>query len=448
VNSVTTSNAGVYTVTVTDGNGCVDAATVSVTVNSLPVVTATGSTVCLNQTISLSSAPNGAGSYSWAGPNSYSSNQQNPTIPNATVNMSGSYVVTVTDLNGCVNANVAQVTVNQLPVITVTSGTICAGKSTTLTASGATSYAWAPPAGLSSTTGATVSASLNATSVYTVTGTDNNGCQSVSTTTLTVNPVPNVVAGPLNTSGCVPLCVTFTNTGTSAGSCNWSFGDGNISAGNCSPQNCFQKPGTYTIKLTLTDANGCVDSSTASVTAFPIPHADFSASPQPTTILDPEIQFTDLSSNATITGWHWSMGDNSSSILQNPTHLYSDTGTYAVQLVVISDHGCKDSITKTVDIQPSFTFYIPNAFSPNEDGINESFKGTGMGIDNTTYNLWIFDRWGMMIFYSNDLEKSWDGRIQGKGGDVVQEDVYVWKVHFHDLNGKIHEYKGTVSVIK
>jgi gliding motility-associated-like protein len=71
-----------------------------------------------------------------------------------------------------------------------------------------------------------------------------------------------------------------------------------------------------------------------------------------------------------------------------------------------------------------------------------------MGIDNTTYNLWIFDRWGMMIFYSNDLEKSWDGRIQGKGGDVVQEDVYVWKVHFHDLNGKIHEYKGTVSVIK
>jgi len=60
----------------------------------------------------------------------------------------------------------------------------------------------------------------------------------------------------------------------------------------------------------------------------------------------------------------------------------------------------------------------------------------------------VFDRWGMMIFYTSDMEKVWDGRIQGKSGDIVQEDVYVWKVKFQDFTGKKHEYKGTVSVVK
>jgi gliding motility-associated-like protein len=154
----------------------------------------------------------------------------------------------------------------------------------------------------------------------------------------------------------------------------------------------------------------------------------------------------------------WNLGDvfltnqaaNIVNDVQNPSHAYEEDApyTYYVTQWVQNTYGCKDSITKPVEIKPTWGFYIPNAFTPNGDGINEGFKGTGYGIDNTTYNLWIFDRWGNMIFYSNDMEKTWDGRIQGKSGDIVQEDVYVWKVRFSDYTGRRHEYKGTVSVVK
>jgi gliding motility-associated-like protein len=221
----------------------------------------------------------------------------------------------------------------------------------------------------------------------------------------------------------------------------------------------------YAVSLTVTTDSGCTASLTKTnyITVYPHPKADFGWGPQDADVENPIITFVDESQGASgpnsygPNGMLWYLGDvfanNTSNYVnnvQNPVHAYSyeTPYTYYVTQWVQNTYGCKDSITKPVDIKPSFTFYIPNAFSPNGDGINEGFKGTGIGIDNTTYNLWIFDRWGMMIFYSNDLEKSWDGRIQGKGGDIVQEDVYVWKVRFHDYNGKIHEYKGTVSVIK
>ncbi|HXU26763.1 MAG TPA: gliding motility-associated C-terminal domain-containing protein, partial [Bacteroidia bacterium] len=126
-----------------------------------------------------------------------------------------------------------------------------------------------------------------------------------------------------------------------------------------------------------------------------------------------------------------------------------DTATYYVTQWVINTLGCKDEITEPVHIGPNFTFYIPNAFSPNGDGANEGFKGLGVGIDNTTYNLWVFDRWGLMIFYADDIDKSWDGHMRGNDSKpVLQEDVYVWKVKFNDFTGKKHEYHGTVTLLK
>jgi len=449
ITGVTVAQGGVYTVTGVDANSCVNTATVSVIINPLPVVTATGATVCTNQTINLSCTPNGASGYSWSGPMLYSSNVQNPVITGANANMAGNYVVTVTDGNGCVNANVAQVVVNSLPVVSVNSGEICAGQTTaTLTATGANTYAWAPTTGLSAASGATVVASPASTSSYTVTGTDINGCQNTSTLTVLVNPVPSLSISPQMASGCAPVCTSFSNTTSSSGNCNWNFGDGS-SGQNCNPNHCFTVQGSYNITLTLTDSNGCVNSATAGVTVYPVPFADFNVSPQPTTILEPTIQFYDASGGANITTWNWNFGDNSNtntSTLQSPGHVYGDTGSYAVQLLVISNQGCRDSVIKIVRIDDDFALYVPNAFSPNSDGVNDIFKAVGIGVKE--FRLYIFDRWGNQVFYSEDIDKGWDGRFQSKGEDIVQEDVYVWKIECKTVKKDKRQLSGIVSLLK
>ncbi len=93
--------------------------------------------------------------------------------------------------------------------------------------------------------------------------------------------------------------------------------------------------------------------------------------------------------------------------------------------------------------KPLFTFYIPNAFTPNGDGINDEFFGKGESI--VEYDMWIFDRWGAIIFHGKDLNEKWDGKANGEN---VQQDVYIWKVRFTDINNKKHDYIGTVTLVK
>ena len=99
---------------------------------------------------------------------------------------------------------------------------------------------------------------------------------------------------------------------------------------------------------------------------------------------------------------------------------------------------------------PGFTFYIPNAFTPNGDRFNEGFKGIGEGIDNSTYNLWVFDRWGLMIYHSTDINQPWNGHYNNNTAKpVLIEDVYVWKVKLMNaVSGAQHEYHGTVTLLR
>ncbi|MEO8760809.1 MAG: PKD domain-containing protein [Bacteroidia bacterium] len=292
------------------------------------------------------------------------------------------------------------------------------------------------------------------------------------------NPIPDFVADTL--SGCPTLPVVFRDTSTVAApsvitSYAWNFGNGNSSNvqdplpaqqyTNLSPTAVK----SYTVSLTVTSTGGCTATMTKAhyINVSPRPIADFSWGPTDTDIDDPAITFVNQAIGAgpyvPVTygqyGVHYYLGDiyaanQTSNYVDNNTtfqHVYDhyDPATYTVTQWVVNNLGCKDSITKEVVILPNFTFYIPNAFSPNGDGANEGFKGTGVGIDNKTYNLWVFDRWGNMLFYSDDLEKAWDGHMKGNADrPVLQEDVYVWKVNFHDFTGKRHDFHGTVTLIK
>src|SRR5205807_1790099 len=141
-------------------------------------------------------------------------------------------------------------------------------------------------------------------------------------------------------------------------------------------------------------------------------------------ILDPTIHFYDQSVGSG--GAHpilWYLGDtqlandeDNYTTEQNPIHKYSELqeGIYHVTQWVDNIYGCRDSVSNNIVIHPAFTFYAPNAFTPGDmDGLNDGFKGTGIGIDNSTFKMWIYDRWGNLVWESHDLEKAWDGRIKG-----------------------------------
>lgn len=432
-----------YTITGTDVNGCVNSTVASVTVNSLPNVSATSATICAGNSATLNAS--GAVSYAWAPAGSLSSGTGSPVL--ASPASSTTYTVVGTDANGCYNAGTCTVTINPLPSISVNSASICNGSATSLNAAGANTYAWSPAAGLSGTSGSTVSASPTSTATYIVTGTDINGCANADTAVVTVNPLPVLNVGPALTTGCAPLCVVFTNSTTATGACNWSMGDGSTS-NNCLPAYCYTVQGTYNAVLTLTDGNGCVGTDSATIVVYPVPDADFTFSPQPASVFEPNINFYDNSSGAVINNWSWNFGDaqNSTSSDQNPGFTYPDAGDYSVQLTVVSNYGCVDSITKTVVIEPMYSLYVPNAFSPNFDGTNDVFMAKGEGVKD--FKIYIFDRWGNLVYYSDDMNKGWDGRFKGKGDEILQEDVYVWKIEARNIKNETKLLKGTVSLLK
>jgi gliding motility-associated-like protein len=137
------------------------------------------------------------------------------------------------------------------------------------------------------------------------------------------------------------------------------------------------------------------------------------------------------------------------SIEQNPTFAYTEPGTYPVVLVVKSDRGCTDTLVRPLVVGEDFGIYVPNAFTPNEDGINDIFQPKGFGV--TKYELNIFDRWGERVFHTTDFEEGWNGTMQSKNDvkyGILEEGVYTWLINATSVFGKSHELKGHVTLMK
>ena len=200
----------------------------------------------------------------------------------------------------------------------------------------------------------------------------------------------------------------------------------------------------------MTDSNGCKTSFTQTnmINVYPLPKASFNAAPQPTTMLDPSISFTNTTVDSCT--WQWIVVDSDSlrSALKNPPmHTYLDTGCYFVRLVVTDKNGCRDTSKMNVCIDPEFTFYAPNSFTPNGDGINDVWMPSGVGIDPNNYTLSIWDRWGNLMFITYAWGQSWDGTANN-GIQKAQIDTYVWQVDLKDFSHQNHHYKGICSLIK
>jgi PKD repeat protein len=276
--------------------------------------------------------------------------------------------------------------------------------------------------------------------------------------TIIIHPNPVIKFAVDTPKACPPHCVDFFDS-TTAGSTNitkweWDFGLGNAvpHSNLTNPKEiCYYKPGFYDVTLTATSDKGCKTTLTKQemIQTYPVPVANFSADPNPVSLYDPTIHFIDQSS-ADVTSWIWNLGDGKiiSPNVRNPVHKYEVgiSGVYQVKLFVINANGCVDSTIHPVEVLPEFTFYIPNAFTPSSStGVNDTFFGKGVGI--IQYHIWIFDRWGNMVFDTTDINHGWDGRAN-KGVDIAQQDVFVWKVVLTDIFGKRHDYIGTVTLVK
>jgi len=282
--------------------------------------------------------------------------------------------------------------------------------------------------------------------------TTNYGCKDSITKPVTVHPLPQVSFIPSVLDSCSPVIVDFTNNSSiiSGNIVAWYWNFGNAGTSNQeNPTNIsFINPShssvaTFGVSLMATSDEGCVgkDSVANMIKSYPIPLASFSYGPAPTDIYESEISFTDNSIIAS--QWLWDLGDGASSTVQNPVHLYADSGLYTVILYMENEYGCEDTTEKIIKINPVFVIFIPNAFTPDEDGINDYFFATGYGI--TQIETLIFDRWGELIFEGYELESKWDGTYKGT---LAKTEVYSYKIKVRDVFGEWHDYIGKVSLIK
>ncbi|MBL7883150.1 MAG: PKD domain-containing protein [Bacteroidia bacterium] len=457
------STSGTYYIQSTTAAGCTDIDPVVVTINETPVLVITNpGAVCAPNTVNITAGAVTVGTT--GGGNLTYWQDAAGTIPLATPNAvgaSGTYYIQSTTVSGCRDIDPVVVTINPLPVlaitnpapgcspntVSITGAAVTAGS----TGNGTLSY-WLDPSG---TIPLANPGSLNASGTYYIQTTTAAGCTDIDPVVVVINlsPLPSFFVD--KPKGCPVHCVQFTDLSLIGGvdtivGWSWNFGDGNVDFVNQNPAHCYSQTGFYDVTLTVTSNHSCSSTLTIPqmIEVYAEPIAEFSHSPNPAFVTDPVITFINQSSPDAIQ-WFWSFGDGYTldPFTPNPTHTYPNeqAGAYMVTLSVQNANGCWDSVQHPVAIGPEFTFYIPNAFTPNGDGVNDTFFGDGIGI--IEYDIWIFDRWGNMIFHGDHLYDVWDGRANG-GSDIAQQDVYVWKVKLKDVFEKKHSYIGSVTLVK
>ena len=437
-----------YTVYVEDVNGCSASSPVIVS-SPAPVILQpfTNSTICIGSSVQIQALCNGGtGVYTYLWDNGASTQTINVSPTSNQI-----YCVTATDQNGCVSNNeCVTITVNPpLSVQAMGDQTICNGQSASISATGSGgdggpyTYTWDQGIGA----GQNHTVSPTSSTVYTVVLTD--GCGTPGDTAsinIIVSPMPNISFTGNILSGCNPLEVTFTESNVPAGSqCVWSFGDGG-SSNNCGPIDyTFITQGCWDVTLDITTIDGCIGTHTEPqyICVYDNPIADFSFGPQPTTILNSDIDFTNTSSGGL--NFIWNIGALQF-FTEDLFYTFEDTGSFDVQLIAIGDGGCIDSITYPVIIGPDLLVYVPNAITINGDGINDEFLPSVMGHEEASYQLYIFDRWGNIIYESQHANQGWDGK---QNNEYVKTGVYVWKIILRAKATQFEkEFVGHVTVLK
>ena len=477
--------AGIYTVTVTDANGCTKANSVQISQPNPIIPIANGSdTICVGN-FSVNITANAIGgtppyTFIWSGPGLSNPNSQVQLVsPDTTSN----YFVNVYDANGCASANPASVTVYVYPPITASISNdviICKGDfySINVLALGGKppyTYVWNNGMGNPNVVSPT-NTTTYIVSVYDVCGTP----PAIDSMTITVKDPPHIIRDPRFQKGCVPLDVDFDcliDPFSYPVTYSWNFGDPSSGVFNYSndstPSHTYSVPGNYNVTLTVTSSFGCQTTLTYYnlVQVSPYPQVDFSFNPTSNiTPVNGDVWFYAQTDPNNLLTWIFGDGYTVSGTI-NPMHTYTQAGSYTVMLIARNADGCLDTAVHMLRVNEIFTLWAPSAFSPGSGKANGYWYPRGLGIDSSNYYLAIYDRWGQIIFETREMPKGtnlspsevitlsiannewepggWNGGYMNDMTKIVPAGSYIWYIKVKEKDtGYIHEKKGIVTVIR
>jgi gliding motility-associated-like protein len=441
-NDSTFSNlpVGVYTIKIKDATGCIDSLVIPITqlypdflITGIPITPAscTGGadgTATINVT---------------GGKNPYLFSLDGINFqPNNVFNLlQGNYTVTVRDNNNCVAAQNIFIPLNNIVTLEAgTNPTICEGKSTQLFAqSNANSFSWTPAGSLSNSTIHNPIASPVITTVYYITATTGI-CSQKDTVTVFVNPAPKANAGPDHTI-CFGQNVQLTGSG---GISYFWYPASFLNDARIASPTAINLSGSITYSLNVIDANGCVslkrDSVLVTVTR---PAIVFAGRDTTLAIGQPLPLFADDVNNIGFIRYEWSPAYGlNDPYIANPTAVLNRDMVYTV--TARNDIGCVSSDDIRIKVYKGPDIYVPNAFTPDGNGVNDILRAIPVGIKDFRY-FRIYNRWGTLIFTTNTSVTGWDGTIKGNRQSAG---TYVWMAEGVDYKGNIVQRKGTVTVIK
>lgn len=277
---------------------------------------------------------------------------------------------------------------------------------------------------------------------------DSNRCQTTTTIPVTYFPVPpTLILSPSLTIGCEPEPIVFNNLSIPIDSTYdviWEFGDGGTSM-ELNPTYIYETAGNYDVYIAVTSPIGCFTD-----TMFPnlieireSPTAGFSFTPTNPSNLNRDVFFQDESQEAI--SWLYDIGGFFGTRQPSFEYTFRDTGMVAITQYVTHPSGCVDSLTQFIDIEPIITFFMPNAFTPNADGLNDVLIPKAFLFGYRDYRFTVWNRWGQRIFATNDPEEGWNGSFNGRdspGG------AYLWEAEITGPRGRVDRYKGTATLLR
>jgi gliding motility-associated-like protein len=280
-------------------------------------------------------------------------------------------------------------------------------------------------------------------------------CPDSTISIFTINPLPVVSFSADTLKGCLVGANVFNFTSSvtpvsqTGSTYIWTFGDGSTITGFANPVHIYGNSGVFTVQLNYVDNNGCAASHTETsyITVHPQPAANFIFSDENPTMIDPTVSTINLTAGVNNI-YTWDLNGELFDISTNTTFQFDAPGIYTVQLQVTDENSCKDSITRNIQVVNDFVVYIPSAFSPNGDGINDFFYPKTSGVLlNEDYKMQIFNRWGEKIFETEDYTDYWKGTKNNADSRAI-EDAYIYKIYYKAFDNKIRLEQGTIMLIK
>lgn len=282
------------------------------------------------------------------------------------------------------------------------------------------------------------------TTTYIISVTDSCGQVAVDDVIVHIHHDP-IADFQVNGPFCDPALVPFINLSQPGSGTlmtyQWDL-DGGLTTGDANPTSVYYN-GTFSATLIVTNAFNCSDTITKPFVVLPTPQVVPTFSPQNPNMLDPLVTFIDAS-QPDIISRQWTIIGETSSTDSIFSYYFNRAGNYTGVLVVTNSSGCTDSIQFPIRIKDETSIYIPNAFTPNGDGLNELF--TAYGVNWRTFQMWIFDRWGQELYFSNDPEKGWNG-LDPATGEALAQGVYVYRIRIVDNSNRPKVFLGHVNLL-